>query len=120
MLECEANPVAKPCNLGVISDITVRRRLPRPDKGVVLPIQSFDLSIQFVEVLICRVQPLGILCFELPSEYTAQAGRALPKRDRFGTVRVADLLFEECDALAGHPLVSSCQVIGARRGKHRL
>src|SRR5215469_13917493 len=105
MLLRAANAFAKLCNLGIVSDITVRRRLPRPNEGLVPLIQSVDLAIQFLEVLKSRCQPLGILGFQPPREYTAQAGRAAPKRERFGTVRVAKLLFEERDALAGDPLL---------------
>ena len=46
-----------------------------------------------------RGQPLVVLGFQPPRERAAQAGRALPKRDRSGTVGVAELLFDERDAL---------------------
>src|SRR5262249_44211970 len=104
-LQCAANAFAEPCNLGVVAHVTVRRRLPRPDEGLVPSIESVHLSIQFLEVLIGRGQPLGVLGFHPPREYTAQAGQAAPKRERFGTVRVAELLFDECQALAGDSLV---------------
>ena len=42
-LQCFADALAEPCNLDVVSDIAVRRRLPRPDEGVVLPSESVDM-----------------------------------------------------------------------------
>jgi hypothetical protein len=59
----------------------VRRRLPRPDKRLVLLIESVNLGIQFIEVLKCSGETLGVLSFYAPREYTAQAGQALPKRE---------------------------------------
>src|SRR5262249_40276550 len=118
MLQCAANALAEPCNLGIVSDITMRRRLPRPNVGLVSLMESVDLGIQVMDVLKCRGQPLGVLGFQPPREYTAEAGRAMPKRERFGTLRAAELLFDECDALARDPLVRGCQVIRPRRGKH--
>src|SRR5438093_13175673 len=43
-----ADALAEPSDLGVVADIAVRRRLPRPDEGVVLPSESVDMRIQFV------------------------------------------------------------------------
>ena len=40
--------------------------------------------------------------------------------DRFGTVGVTELLFDECNALAGNPLVRGRQIIRPRRGEDRL
>ena len=68
----------------------------------------------------CRGQPLVVLGFQPPCERAAQAGRALPKRERFGAVRVAELLLDERDALAGNPLLRGRQIIRPRRGQHRL
>ena len=67
-----------------------------------------------------RGQPLVVLGFQPPRERAAQAGRALPKRERFGAVGVAELLLDERDALAGDPLVRGRQIIRPRRGQHRL
>src|SRR6516225_477900 len=49
-LQCVADAFAESCNLQVISDVAVRRRLSRPYEGVVLPSESLDLRIQFAEV----------------------------------------------------------------------
>src|SRR3989442_1779846 len=111
-----AGALAEPPDLGVVADIAVGRRLSRPDEGVVLPSESVDIRIQFVQVHMCRGQPLVVFGFQPPCECAAQAGRASPKRERFGTVRVAELLFDECEALAGDPRVRGREIIRPRRG----
>jgi len=47
MLQCFVDALAEPCNLNVVPDVTVRRRLPRPNEGVILPSQSVNRCIQF-------------------------------------------------------------------------
>src|SRR5205814_9853013 len=66
ILQRAANAFTEPSNLGVVPDITVRCRLPRPDECLVLLIESVDLGIQIVEVLKCRGEPLGVLGFHAP------------------------------------------------------
>jgi len=78
-LQCTARALAKLCNLRVVSHIAVRRRLPCPDEGIVLPSESVNLRIQFVEVLIGCGQTLLIFGFEPPREHTLQSCGALPK-----------------------------------------
>src|SRR5262245_63262294 len=67
-----------------------------------------------------RGQPLVVLRFQLPSECAAQPGCTFAKRKRFGVVRVAELLLDECNAVALNPLVLCCQVIRPWRGQHGL
>src|SRR5262249_37833385 len=98
----------------------MRGRLPSPDESVVLPGESVDLWIQFLQMRLCRTQPLLIRGFQPPCERATQAGRAFPERDRFGTVRATELLLDECDAFAGDPLLRGRQIIRPRRGQHRL
>src|SRR6185312_5774207 len=107
-------------NLRVISDITVRCRLPRPDEGLVALLESVHLGIQLLEVLKCRCQPLWVLGFETPRKKAAQPLQAVPKRKRFGSVSFAELFFKGCDAFAGDALVGGGQEIRTRSGKHRV
>src|SRR5215471_7959113 len=113
-LQCFVDALAEPCNLDVITDITVRRRLPRPNEGVILPSESVNRCIQFAKVYVCRSQSLAVLGFQPPRERPAQAVRALTKRKRSGVVRVVELLFHACDALAGNLLLRSRQIIRPR------
>src|SRR6266403_3072645 len=101
-LHCFVHALAEPRNLDVVSDVTVCRRLPRPNEGIILPSQSVDRRIQFVQVYVCSGQPLVVLGFQPPSERAAQATRALPKRERLGVVGFAELLVDACDVLAGN------------------
>jgi len=119
-LQSVADALAEPCNLDIVSDVAVRRRLPRPNEGVILPSESVDRCIQFVQVYMCRGQPLVVLGFQPPCERAAQASRALPKRERFGVVRVAEPFLDECDALAGDLLLRGRQIIRPRRGQNGL
>ena len=57
-LQCFVDALAEPCNLDVVTDVTVRRRLPRPDEGVILPSERVNRRIQFAKVYVCRGQPL--------------------------------------------------------------
>ena len=81
ILQRAANAFTEPCNLGVVSDITVRRRLPRPDERLVPLIESVDLGIQFVEVFKCRGQPLGIPVSTRHVSTPRRRASALPKRE---------------------------------------
>src|SRR5215467_9916315 len=119
-LQCFVDALAEPCNLNVVTDVTVRRRLPRPNEGVILPSESVNRCIQFAKVYVCRRQPLVVLGFQPPRKRPAQAVRALTKRKRFGFVRVAELLFDACDALACGLLLRSRQIIRPRRGQDGL
>src|SRR5260370_13714697 len=110
-LQCLVNALAEPCNLDVVSDVTVRRRLSRPNEGVILPSESVERCFQFVQVYICGGQPVVVLGFQPPSEIAAQAARALPKCERLGGVRVAEPLLRACDAFAGDLLLPSGQII---------
>jgi len=71
-------------------------------------------------VNICRGQPVVVLGFHPPSERAAQAYRALPKCERFGVVRVAEPLVDECDAFASDLLLCSRQITRPRRGQDGL
>src|SRR5260370_8522118 len=93
-LQCLVNALAEPCNLDVVSDVTVRRRLSRPNEGVILPSESVERCIEFVQVYICRGQPVVVFGFQSPCEHAAQASRPLLKRERFGIVRVPALLLD--------------------------
>ena len=62
-LQCVVDALAESCNLDVVSDVTVRGRLPRPNEGVILLTESVDRRIQFVQMCICRGQPLVVLGF---------------------------------------------------------
>src|SRR5262245_55518511 len=106
-LQCFVDALAEPCNLNVVTDVTVRRRLPGPNEGVVLPSESVNRCIQFAKVYVCRSQPLVILGFQPPRERPAQVVRALTKRKRFAVVRGAVLVVDGCDALAGNLLLRS-------------
>src|SRR5215470_5635416 len=68
----------------------------------------------------CSRQPLVVLGFQPPSERAAQTTRTLPKRERFGVVRVAELLLNAYDALAGDLLLCGCQIIRPRCGQDGL
>src|SRR5437868_5116692 len=117
-LLCVVDPLVELGNLLVISDIALRRRLPRPYEGFVLPSESFHMCVQFVQVDGCCSQPVVVFRFQPPCECAAQAGHALPKRDCFGTLRLAELFLDQCDALAGAPFVRGRQIIRPRRGQH--
>src|SRR5262249_61983833 len=78
------------------------------------------MCIAFVQVHMSRSQPLVVLGLQPPCEQAPQARRALPERDRFGTVRVAELFLDERDAFAGDPLVRGRQKIRPWCGQHRL
>ena len=47
-----------------------------------------------LQVYVCRGQSVVVLSFQPPRECPAQASRALPKRERFGLFRVAELLLD--------------------------
>src|SRR5499425_1739049 len=119
-LQCFVDALAEPCNLDVVTDVTVRRRLPRPNEGVILPSESVNRCIQFAKVYVCRGQSLVVLGFQPPRERPAQAVRTLAKRKRLRVVGVAELLFDACDALAGDLLLRSRQIIRPRRGQDGL
>jgi hypothetical protein len=119
-LQCVVDALAEPCNLDVVSDVTVRGCLPRPNEGVILTTESVDRRIHFVQVYICRGQPLVVLGFQPPCERAAQVSRALPNRARFGVIRVAEPLLDERDALAGNLFLCSRQIIRPRCGQDGL
>src|SRR5262249_2591166 len=74
-----SDALAKPSNLGVVSNVAVRRRLPRPDKGVVLASQRLDVRVRFLQGRLRCCQPLLILSFQTPCERATEVGYALPK-----------------------------------------
>src|SRR5580765_5425563 len=53
-LQCLADTLTQPCDLDVVADVTVGRRLPPSDEGFILPSESVDRCFQFVQVYICR------------------------------------------------------------------
>src|SRR5262249_55649463 len=118
--QCPLDALAESCNLNVISDVAVRRRLPGPDKSLVLLSESIDLCVQFIQVRMRVGESLLVLGFLAPSERAAQARRALPKREKLTVVRISKLLLDESDTLTGNALLRGRQIIWARRSQHRL
>ena len=119
-LQRVVDALAEPCNLDIVSYIAMRRCLPRPNEGVIPLTESIKRCFQFVQAYICCGQPVVVLRLQPPSERAAQAGRALPKCERLGVVRVTEPFLDACDAFAGDLLLPSGQIIWARCGQHGL